>query len=155
VQSPQVISRLVDNAMRELNASGDKAVIAHLNPEDLEAYRPLVAQFSDSLILRPDAALERGSVRVALDGSVVEDLMQRRSLGLKNSISQAAAPSWRAGGARLSERLAEGQRGAKQVEDVTLAPSAARTQSGSVAEVSLEAPEFESVTSSPAGEGDA
>ncbi|MEO0315580.1 MAG: hypothetical protein RI928_2036 [Pseudomonadota bacterium] len=118
-QSPQTISRLVDNSLRELNASGEKAVIVHLNPEDLEAYRPLVAQFGDSMILRPDSLLERGSVRVSLDGSVVEDLMQRRVDGLKKSLSQPAAPAWQAGGGRLSDRLNESQRGSQHVEDVT------------------------------------
>jgi flagellar biosynthesis/type III secretory pathway protein FliH len=118
-QSPQTISRLVDNSLRELNASGEKAVIVHLNPEDLEAYRPLVAQFSDSMILRPDSLLERGSVRVSLDGSVVEDLMQRRVDGLKKSLNQPAAPGWQAGGSRLSDRLNESQRGSQHIEDVT------------------------------------
>ena len=118
-QSPQTISRLVDNSLRELNASGEKAVIVHLNPEDLEAYRPLVAQFGDSMILRPDSLLDRGSVRVSLDGSVVEDLMQRRIDGLKKSLSQPAAPGWQAGGGRLSDRLNESQRGSQHVEDVT------------------------------------
>lgn len=125
-QSPQAISRLVDNALRELNASGDKAVIVHLNPEDLEAYRPTVAQFADSLILRPDHLLERGGVRVSLDGSVVEDLMQRRVAGLKRSLAQPAAPGWRAAGGKLSDRLADGQRGSTQVEDVTLADKTER-----------------------------
>jgi len=118
-QSGQTISRLVDNSLRELNASGEKAVIVHLNHEDLEAYRPLVAQFGDSMILRPDSLLERGSVRVSLDGSVVEDLMQRRVDGLKKSLSQPAAPAWQAGGGRLSERLNESQRGSQHIEDVT------------------------------------
>ena len=115
-QSPQAISRLVDNALRELNASGDKAVIIHLNPEDLEAYRPTVANFADSLILRPDTKLERGSVRVSLDGSVVEDLMQRRADGLKKSLAQAPAPGWRAGGGTLASRVQQGQ----PVDDVTI-----------------------------------
>jgi len=118
-QSGQTIARLVDNSLRELNASGEKAVIVHLNHEDLEAYRPLVAQFGDSMILRPDSLLERGSVRVSLDGSVVEDLMQRRVDGLKKSLSQPAAPAWQAGGGRLSERLNESQRGSQHIEDVT------------------------------------
>ncbi len=126
-QSPQAISRLVDNALRELNTSGDKAVVVHLHPDDLESYRPTVAQFADSLILRPDNLLERGSVRVSLDGSVVEDLLQRRVAGLKRSLAQPAAPGWRAGGSKLSERLADGQRGSTHVEDVTLVDKAERT----------------------------
>ena len=128
-QSPQVISRLVDNSLRELNASGDKAVIIHLNPEDLEAYRPLVASFGDSMILRPDTQLERGSIRVSLDGSVVEDMMQRRVDGLKKSLAQPAAPGWRAGGSKLSDHLAEGQRGSEHIEDLTAVEKVMETAS--------------------------
>ena len=119
-QSPQAISRLIDNALRELNAAGDKPVVIHLHPEDLEAYRPTVEKYADSLILRPDNSLERGSVRVSLDGSVVEDLMQRRIDGVKKSIAQAPAPSWRTGGNRLSDRLQTGQ----PVDDVTVVDKA-------------------------------
>ena len=94
-QSAQVIARLVDNCLRELAASGEKAVIVHLNPEDLEQYKPLIAQFGDSLVLRPDALLARGSVRASLDGSVVEDLIDRRIKGLSKSLAQPVASSWR------------------------------------------------------------
>ncbi len=94
-QSAQVIARLVDNCLRELAASGEKAVIVHLNPEDLEQYKPLVAQFGDSMVLRPDALLSRGSVRASLDGSVVEDLIDRRVKGLSKSLAQPVASSWR------------------------------------------------------------
>ena len=94
-QSAQVIARLVDNCLRELAASGEKAVIVHLNPEDLEQYKPLIAQFGDSMVLRPDALLSRGSVRATLDGSVVEDLIDRRTKGLSKSLAQPVASSWR------------------------------------------------------------
>jgi len=119
-QSPQAISRLVDNALRELNAAGDKAVIIHLHPEDLELYRPTIEKYADSLILRPDNLLERGSVRVSLDGSVVEDLMQRRVDGVKKSLSQAPTPSWRTGGNRLSDRLSDRIQTGQPVDDVTI-----------------------------------
>ena len=94
-QSPQTISRLVDNCLRELAASGEKAVIVHLNPEDLEQYKPLIAPFGDSIVLRPDATLTRGSVRTSLDGSVVEDLIERRVKGIQKSLAQPVAGSWR------------------------------------------------------------
>jgi hypothetical protein len=74
---------------------------------------------TSGMILRPDSLLERGSVRVSLDGSVVEDLMQRRVDGLKKSLNQPAAPGWQAGGSRLSDRLNESQRGSQHIEDVT------------------------------------
>lgn len=94
-QSAQTISRLVDNCLRELAASGEKAVIVHLNPEDLEQYKPLIAPLGDSILLRPDATLMRGSVRTSLDGSVVEDLIERRVKGLQKSLAQPVAGSWR------------------------------------------------------------
>ena len=94
-QSAQVIARLVDNCLRELAASGEKAVIVHLNPDDLEQYKPLITQFGDSMVLRPDALLSRGSVRASLDGSVVEDLIDRRTKGLSKSLAQPVASSWR------------------------------------------------------------
>jgi hypothetical protein len=122
-QSPQAISRLVDNALRELNTSGDKPIVIHLNPEDLEVYRPTVANFGDSLVLRHDATLERGSVRVSLDGSVVEDLMQRRVSGMQKSLAQAPAPSWRAGSASLASRIQQGQ----PVEDITVVDKTSNT----------------------------
>jgi len=94
-QSAQVVARLVDNCLRELAASGEKAVIIHLNPDDLEQYKPLTTQFGDSMVLRPDALLSRGSVRASLDGSVVEDLIDRRTKGLSKSLAQPVASSWR------------------------------------------------------------
>lgn len=94
-QSGQVIGRLVENCLRELAASGEKAVIIHLNPEDIEQYKPLAIQFGDSIILRPDALLARGSVRASLDGSVVEDVIERRVKGLTKSLAQPVASSWR------------------------------------------------------------
>ena len=108
-QSPQAIARLVDNALHELNAHGDKPVLVHLHPEDLELYRPTVAQFADSIHLRPDGTLERGSVRASLDGSVVEDLIARRVDGLKKSLAQPAPPGWRSGGGRLPARAPQAQ----------------------------------------------
>ncbi len=94
-QSGQAIARLVDNSLREMAAAGDKPVVVHLNPEDLELYRPLVSQFGDSMTLRSSTDLKRGSVRVALDGSVVEDLIERRIAGLKKTMAQPPASNWR------------------------------------------------------------
>jgi len=122
-QSAQVIARLVDNCLRELAASGEKAVIVHLNPEDLEQYKPLIAQFGDSLVLRPDALLARGSVRASLDGSVVEDLIDRRIKGLSKSLAQPVASSWRPALATTSAKPAVAPKPATTVAPVATATS--------------------------------
>ena len=124
-QSAQVIARLVDNCLRELAASGEKAVIVHLNPEDLEQYKPLIAQFGDSLVLRPDALLARGSVRASLDGSVVEDLIDRRVKGLSKSLSQPVASSWRPALATPSAKPTVAPKPAATVAPVATATPAA------------------------------
>ena len=113
-QSGQAIARLVDNSLREMAAAGDKPVVVHLNPEDLELYRPLVSQFGDSMTLRSSTDLKRGSLRVALDGSVVEDLIERRIEGLKKTMAQPPASNWRSTApASLPARMSQ------VVEDVT------------------------------------
>lgn len=94
-QSGQVISRIVENCVREMSGSSEKTLIVHLNPDDLELYKPLAEQFGESISLRPNSTLQRGSVRVSLDGAVVEDLIERRVQALSKSLKEAAPSGWR------------------------------------------------------------
>ena len=48
-----------------------------LNPDDLERFRPL-ADAADGLVLEADARLQSGSVRVEVNDSLVEDLIEHR-----------------------------------------------------------------------------
>lgn len=141
-QSGLAISRLVDNALREMAGSGEKVVMVQLNPDDLELYRPLVAQLGDSMTLRSNTALKRGSVRVSLDGSVVEDLIERRIEGLGKSLAQPPAAGWRNGpGTSLSARLESGSGSRQTVQDVTAKDVAAPTPSDSTVEMMADAVE--------------
>ena len=141
-QSGLAISRLVDNALREMTGSGEKAVMVQLNPDDLELYRPLVAQLGDSMTLRSNTALKRGSVRVSLDGSVVEDLIERRIEGLGKSLAQPPAAGWRNGpGTSLSARLESGSGARQTVQDVTAKDVAASAPSDSTVEMMADAVE--------------
>ena len=94
-QSGQVISRIVENCVREMSGSSEKTLIVHLNPDDLELYKPLAEQFGETISLRPNSTLQRGSVRVSLDGAVVEDLIERRVQALSKSLKEAAPSGWR------------------------------------------------------------
>jgi len=94
-QSGQVISRIVENCVREMSGSSEKTLIVHLNPDDLELYKPLAEQFGTTISLRPNSTLQRGSVRVSLDGAVVEDLIERRVQALSKSLKEAAPSGWR------------------------------------------------------------
>ncbi len=133
-QSGQVISRIVENCVREMSGSSEKTLIVHLNPDDLELYKPLAEQFGESISLRPNSTLQRGSVRVSLDGAVVEDLIERRVQALSKSLKEAAPTGWRSNantnasaGNSLAARMENRQQVVQDVETVAVT-SASQSQ---------------------------
>ena len=135
-QSGQVISRIVENCVREMSGSSEKTLIVHLNPDDLELYKPLAEQFGATISLRPNSTLQRGSVRVSLDGAVVEDLIERRVQALSKSLKEAAPTGWRSNantnanagaGNSLAARMESRQQDIETVA-VTSASNASNTQ---------------------------
>ena len=119
-QSGQVISRMVENCVREMSGSSEKTLIVHLNPDDLDLYKPLAEQFGTTISLRPNSTLQRGSVRVSLDGAVVEDLIERRVQALSKSLKEAAPTGWRgnanaAAGNSLAARMESRQQDVETV----------------------------------------
>ena len=130
-QSGQVISRIVENCVREMSGSSEKTLIVHLNPDDLELYKPLAEQFGTTISLRPNSTLQRGSVRVSLDGAVVEDLIERRVQALSKSLKEAAPTGWRgnanaAAGNSLAARMESRQ---QDVETVAVTSATNATNS--------------------------
>ncbi len=130
-QSGQVISRIVENCVREMSGSSEKTLIVHLNPDDLELYKPLAEQFGTTISLRPNSTLQRGSVRVSLDGAVVEDLIERRVQVLSKSLKEAAPTGWRgnanaAAGNSLAARMESRQ---QDVETVAVTSATNATNS--------------------------
>ena len=130
-QSGQVISRIVENCVREMSGSSEKTLIVHLNPDDLELYKPLAEQFGTTISLRPNSTLQRGSVRVSLDGAVVEDLIERRVQALSKSLKEAAPTGWRgnanaAAGNSLAARMESRQ---QDVETVAVTSATSATNS--------------------------
>lgn len=123
-QSGQVISRIVENCVREMSGSSEKTLIVHLNPDDLELYKPLAEQFGATISLRPNSTLQRGSVRVSLDGAVVEDLIERRVQALSKSLKEAAPTGWRgnanAGGTAGNSLAARMENRQQDVETVAV-----------------------------------
>ncbi len=133
-QSGQVISRIVENCVREMSGSSEKTLIVHLNPDDLELYKPLAEQFGTTISLRPNSTLQRGSVRVSLDGAVVEDLIERRVQALSKSLKEAAPSGWRSNantnasaGNSLAARMENRQQVVQDVETVAVT-SASQSQ---------------------------
>lgn len=74
--SGAAIEQLVRQSLAHLDQPADKALV-FLNPDDLERFR----RFSDAaegLSLEADARLQPGSVRIEVNDSLVEDLIEHR-----------------------------------------------------------------------------
>ena len=82
--SGAAIEQLVRQCLTHLDQAADKAVV-FLNPEDLERFQGL-GDAVDGLRLEADARLRQGSVRVEIDDSLVEDLIEHRLEGLSRQL---------------------------------------------------------------------
>lgn len=74
--SGAAIEQLVRQCLAHLDQPGDKAVV-YLHPDDLERLRRL-GDAAKGLRLEADARLQPGSVRVEVNDSLVEDLIEHR-----------------------------------------------------------------------------
>ena len=75
--SGQAIDRLVKSCLDDLG-SHDKAVVAMLNPEDLQRLQALQIDAQSELRLEPDPALLPGSVRVRAHDAEIQDFIDHR-----------------------------------------------------------------------------
>ena len=83
--SGQAIRRLVENCLTEFEHRGERLVL-RLHPEDMDNFRSLEGELSDTVELVRDAGLARGSVRIEMADGVVEDLIEHRLEALAKSV---------------------------------------------------------------------
>ncbi len=75
--SGAAISQVVRQALAALDAPSAKVVVC-LHPEDAGLLQALAPSFLEGLRLQPEPALSRGSVRLRLDDTLLEDLIEHR-----------------------------------------------------------------------------
>lgn len=76
--SSEVIERLVTDMMKNVEQQGEMPVLLSLNEEDLLLIDGHLKQEYPKLTVKQDPGLSRGSVRLAFENSVIEDLMESR-----------------------------------------------------------------------------
>lgn len=76
--SSKVIERLVTDMMKNVEQQGEMPVLLSLNEEDLLLIDGHLKQEYPKLTVKQDPGLSRGSVRLAFENSVIEDLMESR-----------------------------------------------------------------------------
>lgn len=75
--SGHVINTLVQQCLEQFDHPADKAVVT-LNPEDLKRLQAMGAPVTEGLELEADPLLHVGSVRVRINDTVVQDLIEHR-----------------------------------------------------------------------------
>ncbi len=76
--SPDAISQIVRQALAALDPSPGAQVLVCVHPEDAAVLQSASPSFLEGLKLQPEPQLHRGSVRLRLDDTVLEDLVENR-----------------------------------------------------------------------------
>ena len=84
--SSKGIERLVQRCLDELDHPVQGAVVLELNPEDKALLQAQAADFTKGMRLEAMPDMQRGSVRVFANDTVVEDLVEHRLKGLAQAL---------------------------------------------------------------------
>jgi len=85
--SGQVIEQLIHQCLEQLDPSGEK-VHVELHPADLQRLVDMGEQTTENMILHADPQLRQGSVRVRLNETVVQDLIEHRVEAMARKLLQ-------------------------------------------------------------------
>ena len=93
--SGQAIARLVQTSLEEFDKDPSAPVLVRLNPEDLSRIEGHGLSLPGSMTLKADPTLTSGSVKVQMNGALIEDLIEDRAEALWHSLTakvDAGAP---------------------------------------------------------------
>jgi len=76
--STAAIERLVDEAIKDIEQQGEGPIVVSLSPDDHQRFTAHLSSDLDQVELRIDASLQQGSVKISMDDSAIEDLMENR-----------------------------------------------------------------------------
>ncbi|MGA1229027.1 MAG: FliH/SctL family protein, partial [Burkholderiaceae bacterium] len=89
--SGQAITRLVERCLSEFQQETSAPIVVRMNPADHERHLAYGAMAPKNMDLRPDPSLSSGSVRVSMNGAMIEDLIEHRRQALWDALMSAAA----------------------------------------------------------------
>jgi len=85
--SGQAIARLVQTSLEEFDKDPTAPVLVRLNPEDLARIEGHGLSLPGSMTFKSDPMLTSGSVKVQMNGALIEDLIEDRAAALWNSLT--------------------------------------------------------------------
>lgn len=84
--SPAAVERLVKEALKDIEQQGEGPIVIYLNPQDLQHFTLTLEDQHGNIDLRADQQLSRGSLRVNMDDSAIEDFIEKRLQSLTESL---------------------------------------------------------------------
>ena len=87
LQHPRIVERLVEQGLAALGGSSQRPVV-RMHPDDLAVLSPLLPRFEDRCHFEAVAGMSRGSVEVAADDTLMQDLIENRVRSLAEQLFQ-------------------------------------------------------------------
>lgn len=87
--SSRAVERLVNQALEDIENQGPEEIVVTLHPEDLSSLGKTADVIKESIEFRSDSHLSRGSVRVTMGDSAIEDLIERRLQNIVENLYDA------------------------------------------------------------------
>jgi flagellar biosynthesis/type III secretory pathway protein FliH len=84
--SGAAIERLTKEALTDLEQQGEGPIVVRLHPTDLEKFNRQLDGELEGIELRGDRELTQGSVKVSIDDSAIEDLLDNRLNALSETV---------------------------------------------------------------------
>ena len=84
--SGAAIERLTKEALKDLEQQGEGPIVVRLHPTDLEKFNHQLDGELEGIDLRGDRELTQGSVKVSIDDSAIEDLLDNRLNALSETV---------------------------------------------------------------------
>ncbi len=84
--SGQAIERLVQRCLDEIDLHGQPQVVIELNPQDKARLQEMAGEVMNQMQIQAVHTLQPGSVRVLMNDTQIEDLVQNRMQSLANSL---------------------------------------------------------------------
>ena len=114
--SGQAIERLVQRCLDEIDLHGQSQVVIELNPQDKSRLQEMAGVVMSQMQIQAVSTLQPGSVRVLVNDTQIEDLVQNRMQSLANSLL-TQPEAWREQSVFFRQPLAQREGQAQDVPE--------------------------------------
>ncbi len=114
--SGQAIERLVQRCLDEIDLHGQSQVVIELNPQDKARLQEMAGDVMGQMQIQAVSSLQPGSVRVLVNDTQIEDLVQNRMQTLANSLL-TQPEAWREESVFFRQPLAQREGQAQDVAE--------------------------------------